>query len=283
MTTTIDETVRQPALIEFGKLPAALQAGVGRRLARSQNFQIELLDAQAGAGPVEWASDFETMLLLPDAGAVVTCGSLKVVVAARSLCIVPAGTCSVAPAAAGKIIILTSQRSDPAGRGAINESHYAAPDPRIAPVGTPFRRLRNAGSIEVMAIDQLRAPADNPRLKILQSETISINWVEYEGARDRSKLSPHSHKSLEQGSLALAGEFVHHLRVEWKPDANLWRDDLHARLPSPSLMVVPVGLIHTSEGVGDGHHLLIDVFAPPRRDFIARGWVINSNDYAAPD
>ena len=283
MTTTTDDTVREPALIEFEKVPAQSQAGARRRLARSQNFQIELIDAQADAGPVEWASEHETMLLLPDAGAVVTCGSMKAVAAARSVCIVPAGACSVAPAGAGKIIILSSQRSDPAGRGALNESHYVIPDPRITPVGEPFRRLRNAGSIEVMAIDQLRAPADNPRLKILQSESISINWVEYDGARDRGKLSPHSHKSLEQGSLALAGGFVHHLRVEWKPDATRWRDDLHAHLPSPSLMVVPVGLIHTSEGVGEGHHLLIDVFSPPRRDFIAKGWVLNSKDYAARD
>jgi hypothetical protein len=118
---------------------------------------------------------------------------------------------------------------------------------------------------------------------MLQSDTLSINWVEYEGGRDRSRLSPHSHKSIEQGSLALAGDFVHHLRVEWGRDAALWRDDLHARLPSPSLMVVPVGLIHTSEGTGAGHHLLIDIFAPPRREFIAKGWVLNSGDYAAPD
>jgi hypothetical protein len=188
----------------------------------------------------------------------------------------------VAPNGAGKFIIVSSRRTDLAGRGALNEADYAQPDPRITPAGEPFRRLRNAASIEVIAIDELRAPADNPRLKMLQSESISINWVEYDGPRDRSKLSPHSHKSLEQGSLALEGDFVHHLRVEWKPDATHWRDDLHAHLPSPSLMVVPVNLIHTSEGVGEGHHLLIDVFSPPRRDFIAKGWVLNSKDYEAP-
>jgi hypothetical protein len=47
-------------------------------------------------------------------------------------------------------------------------------------------------------------------------------------------------------------------------------------------MVVPVHTIHTSAGVGPGHHLLIDVFSPPRADFIAKGWVANSADYAAP-
>jgi hypothetical protein len=28
--------------------------------------------------------------------------------------------------------------------------------------------------------------------------------------------------------------------------------------------------------------VLIDVFAPPRRDFIAKGWVANAADYAPP-
>jgi hypothetical protein len=283
MTTLTDESVREPALIDFEKIPAPLRDGARRWLGRGQNFQIELIDAQAHAKPVEWSSDAETMLLLPDAGAVVTCGSMKADAPARSICILPAGVCSAAPAGTGKIIILSSQRTDLAGRSAINEADYARPDPRITPVGEAFRRVRNAGSIEVIAMDELRAPADNPRLKMLQSESIGINWVEYDGVRDRCKLSPHSHKSLEQGSLALEGDFVHHLRVEWRPDATQWRDDLHAYLPSPSLMVVPVNLIHTSEGVGDGHHLLIDVFSPPRRDFIAKGWVLNSQDYEAPD
>lgn len=46
------------------------------------------------------------------------------------------------------------------------------------------------------------------------------------------------------------------------------------------MMTVPVQLIHTTEGVGDGRHLLIDVFSPPRHDFIGKGWVANAADYA---
>jgi hypothetical protein len=45
---------------------------------------------------------------------------------------------------------------------------------------------------------------------------------------------------------------------------------------------VPLNLIHTSEGVGAGRHVLIDIFSPPRRDFISRGWVHNAADYEDP-
>lgn len=52
--------------------------------------------------------------------------------------------------------------------------------------------------------------------------------------------------------------------------------------PSPSVAVIPVHLVHTTEGVGTERHLLIDVFSPPRRDFIAKGCVANARDYAPP-
>ncbi|MBX9651478.1 MAG: hypothetical protein K2X57_30935, partial [Xanthobacteraceae bacterium] len=83
-------------------------------------------------------------------------------------------------------------------------------------------------------------------------------------------------------SLTISGDFQHHLRVEWGKDANLWRDDVHAAVGSPSVTIIPPQLIHTTEGVNGGHHLLIDIFSPPRRDFIARNWVANSSEYIAP-
>ena len=91
-----------------------------------------------------------------------------------------------------------------------------------------------------LALADIKAPADKPRLKMLQTDTLSVNLVEYEGVRDRTALSPHSHADFEQGSLAIAGGFVHHLRVPWAADANLWRDDEHLVAPSPSLVVIPV-------------------------------------------
>jgi hypothetical protein len=117
---------------------------------------------------------------------------------------------------------------------------------------------------------------------MFQSATMSINWVDYDGPRDRKSLSPHFHDDFEQASLAVAGDFIHHLRVTWGKDADEWRDDVHMAAYSPSILVIPPALIHTSEGVGPGRHLLIDVFAPPRRDFIAKKWMLNSSEYLDP-
>jgi hypothetical protein len=117
---------------------------------------------------------------------------------------------------------------------------------------------------------------------MFQSATMSINWVDYDGPRDRTKLSPHAHADFEQASLAVAGRFVHHTRVAWGSNANEWCDDHHLPADSPSIVVIPPEIIHTTEGVEQGHHLLIDIFAPPRRDFIARNWVLNSKEYMDP-
>jgi hypothetical protein len=46
------------------------------------------------------------------------------------------------------------------------------------------------------------------------------------------------------------------------------------------VVVIPPEIIHTTEGVGACHHMLVDVFAPPRDDFIARNWVFNADEYA---
>lgn len=198
-----------------------------------------------------------------------------------SVCVLAAGRFRVQLDAPGTCAVIASSRPDVDPATVINDSAYTLPDARIKPTGRPFQRLPGAPLVTVFDMAKVPAPADNPRLKMLQTDTLSINWVEYHGVRDRKALSPHSHVDLEQGSLALAGDFVHHLRVHWGKDASLWRDDEHLAAPSPSLAVVPVDLVHTTEGVGDGHHLLLDVFSPPREDFIAKGWVHNAGDYVA--
>ncbi|MBI1622742.1 cupin domain-containing protein [Aquamicrobium zhengzhouense] len=149
----------------------------------------------------------------------------------------------------------------------------------VAPKAKTARFTRAKTLPAIYDMDRLQPPADNPRLKMLQTDAMSINWVHYQGPRDRTKLSPHSHADFSQGSLALEGNFIHHLRTPWSKNANEWRADVHVDAASPSLATIPPTVEHTTEGVGDGPHLLVDLFHPARADYIAKGWMLNANDY----
>ena len=272
--------VLPPTLLDFSAECAAPRAAAWD--ARGQNFHVTW--RRAGAEPLrlDTASADELMLIVLDAPVDIESeGRAPVNAPARTIAILPAGTWRLVLAPQATCAVLRSLRAPDADGSARNAAAYREADPRIVSVGTPYRALRDADAVRLLPIEQVQASKDKPRLKMLQTATLSINWVEYEGPRDRSALSPHAHSSFEQGSLGLAGDFVHHLRTPWGPDAGLWQDDRHAALASPSLMVVPVNLVHTSEGVGPGHHLLIDIFSPPRADFIANGWVYNASDYVA--
>jgi hypothetical protein len=282
MQTTEAIPDRDADLVRFFDHEPQGRGGSRHWLSRSQNVVVEWVEAAAGAGSFDIASEHEMMVLLLTSGAAIDGAGQRVRAGARSLCILPPGRFSIALDGAGACTVLASHRSDLAGRRILNDATYAQADPRVAPVGAPYRRRQAPGRVEVIALDAVAAPADNPRLKMFQSATLSINWVEYAGPRDRTSLSPHSHADFEQISLAAAGDFVHHFRVNWARNANLWRDDVHARVPSPSVAVIPVHLVHTTEGIGAERHLLIDVFSPPRRDFIAKGWVANDQDYEPP-
>ncbi len=284
MTTDLSVT-RELGTFEFHKHPPLAHGGTRRWLARSQNFLVEWVEAAQAEAEVDFDSDQETMVLLFGGPASVSHGAAVVKAPSRSVCILPPGRSSIRLDAGGRCAVLATDRTDLGARTALNEAHFLVSDPRIEASVPAFRRksapqpATQSASIQVIPIDSFSAPASNPRLKMLQSATLSINWVEYEGLRDRRTLSPHSHAHLEQGSLGITGHFVHHLREAWGKNADLWREDRHIQLASPSLMVVPVNLIHTSEGVRPEHHLLIDIFSPPRRDFIAKGWVQNASEY----
>lgn len=255
--------------------PEAATAGEPQ-VGRAQNFSVEWINH---AQPRTAESPHELLLLLPGAGARIEHGSSTTEAPGRSLCIIPAGRCTITLHEPALGILIASTRNDLRASDYLNARAH---DPRIVPSTPAFRLRAGARGVRVVSIDDVSAPPDNPRLKMFQTDTLSINWVEYDGPRDRTKLSPHSHADFEQGSLAIEGHFIHHLRTPWGTNANLWRDDEHRPAPPHSLLVIPPGLIHTTEGVGAGYHLLIDIFSPPRRDFIAKGWVSNSADYEDP-
>lgn len=196
--------------------------------------------------------------------------SVDLAVAAGYVALVPAGRHEIS-AADHPVAVLTTDPSD-----------RSVHDERVAPIGVPFKRHTPLAAPQLWSLDAMDFPPGNPRLKFLQAETLSINLVAYDGARPRSALSPHSHADIEQGTLALAGDHIHHLRTPWGPNADAWCEDVHAPASGGTLVVIPPEVIHTTEGVNGGRHLLVDIYAPPRRDFIAKNWVANAADYQDP-
>ena len=273
--------ISDASLVELGTPP---HPGA-RSIARAQNFVVEWLDSRHTAS-ITAESDHEMLLLLPECGAAVRGGGPDTeapqALKARTVCILPAGRYRIDLDGVGVATLIASQRGDLASADIVNDADYTPPDERIVPYLPGFKRTDDTRRIHVIDIDKVVPPAGKPRLKMFQTETLSINWVEYDGPRDRAQLSPHRHINFEQGSLSMAGNYVHHLRTPWGENANVWREDRHQQAGLASLLVVPVLLIHTTEGVGPGKHLLIDIFSPPRRDFIASGWVANAADYADP-
>ncbi|MEJ0023642.1 MAG: hypothetical protein WDN76_09575 [Alphaproteobacteria bacterium] len=234
-----------------------------RQVARSNNFALEWI----ADSPRVIASSEETIVIFPDGEGRVH-GDGNVAEAPNpSIVIVPPGRHEIS--AHGAALILST-----------DEFPIETRDSRVAPIAPAFERLRGQGQIHVYPFADIPLPKDNNRIRFVQSATMSVNIVMYDGARGRKALSPHAHADIEQGSLALAGNFVHHLRTPWGTDADAWLEDVHLEAGPDSMILIPPQLVHTSEGVGEGAHILLDIFAPPRRDFRAKGWFANGEDYA---
>lgn len=268
-------------LVQFATADMKFIDGVRRSKARAQNFSVESIETEKDGLSVSHASEFESFVLFPFVGATISTAHGHAKALANSAVILPIGQAELRLDAPGTCYVLTPLDAE-GDEHALNRAIYARRNSAVAPIGPLHRRLNDDRSVRVYEIDKVQASAARPRLKMLQSTALSINWIEYTGPRDRTTLSPHSHTDFEQGSLAIRGDFIHHLRAEWGSNADEWLNDSHLPAPSPSLMVIPPTIIHTTEGVGPGKHLLIDVFCPPRRDFIESGWVANSSEYEAP-
>jgi len=199
-------------------------------------------------------------------------------VAGQSLVIAPPGTTRVTSTHDLRILRVFSARAADALSRARNSADYAELDEAVTTLPA-HPRESGPGTLRVHRMSDV---ADDPtRLgRIFRSDSLLVNWFAPQvGARDVDRLSPHVHDAFEQGSVTLRGDYVHHFRTPWTPRLRDWRSDEHHPTASPSVALIPPGIVHTTRAVGDGVHVLIDVFAPPREDFLEQGWVLNGDDY----
>jgi hypothetical protein len=251
---------------------------------RGQNFLVHFVLPEVGAKFVSQSHLDEQVYLLTDPAIEleVTAQGATETVSGNGLLVLPPGDSTVTVIKTGKIQrLLTVESSPELAASAVNASDYDTLNEQVAPkVNWPDP----VGGFKVRYYS-LNVPDQPGRFgRIFRTTNFMVNvFAVQNGPRDKEKLSPHDHWDFEQCSIGIEGSFVHHLRWPWSPNRLEWRADQHLLTPSPSVLIIPPTVEHTTEAVGTGENSLVDVYCPPRVDFSNMdGWVLNAADYPAP-
>lgn len=275
-------TIRPASVARHHDEPPAHEADGARTwVSRGANFIVTVSEVQPGATLARQGQPDEYFVFLPDAGATIHAGDASIEASAESVTIVPPGDSRVVMKAAGQVVRVFSHQAADLLALAGNAADYARPTPEVAPL-VPWPTPADGFRLRHYPLAQ-HTQADS-NMRIFRSTNLMVNVMTPRMvARDVRKLSPHSHTDFEQGSLALRGDWVHHMRYPWTADMNDWREDEAIQVGSPSLTVIPPKVIHTSRNTNNGGAWLLDIFAPPRMDFAGKpGKVANEHDYPLP-
>jgi len=259
--------------------PQQTAAGVKSWLARGQNFLTRYSEADPGVVLSREEQPDEYAILLPrhDTRIEIEWGGTRTPVSGNGLAFIPPGSSSIRVVAGGPVVSIFTTRAADLVSLCVNASDYE-PDPNV-PELIDWPEPPSGWKVRGYSLD---VPPQEGRFgRIFRCTTIMINALDVRtGPRDPRSLSPHDHDEFQQGSLAIEGEYVHHLRWPWTSDATLWRDDEHEQCRSPSIVFIPARVLHTSQAMGEGHNEMYDLFCPPRMDFSRKpGWVLNEADY----
>ncbi len=251
--------------------------------ARGQNFIVALTEAKTGARLSRTGQQDEYVVLLEDKDTAiqVSAGGESVEIPGYSIVIVPPGDSEITVPSGGRIVRLFSTQSADLAAKCANAEAYVMAHPHIPPF-EPWPEPVGGYRIRPYSLD---VPPEEGRFgKIWRCTTFMVNFFEpHMGARDTTLLSPHHHDDFEQCSLALQGNYMHHIRWPWTKDMATWRPDDHELCGSPSVCVIPPPSIHTSRWLDEGGNQLVDIFSPPRVDFsLQEGWVLNADEYPMP-
>ena len=251
---------------------------------RSQALVVAYTEAHPGDRLERTGQIDEYVLIVPNDGTTVTVshGSQTATVTEPAVVVIPPGDSTVAVTAGGVVTRVFAATDRALTARCANEADYTVADGNVAAF-VPWPDPPEGHEIRVYPMAAI--PNEPGRFgRIFRCSTVMVNLLTRgDGARDPRKLSPHHHADFEQISLQIEGDYVHHMRTAWTPDSTLWRDDQHQACASPAVVVIPPPLVHTSQGVGDMTHWLIDLFAPPRFDFSEKpGWVLNADEYPMP-
>lgn len=250
-------------------------------LVRGHNFVLACSEAKEGAQFVREDQADEYAVLLPESGAVIEWNGTTTKVPGWSLAFVPAGDSVVSVTDGGPVTRLFTSQAKDLAKQCSNAGGYDEPRSHI-PDFAAWPEPKDGWKVRHYSLDV--EPQEGRFGRIFRCTTMMVNVLDpFFGPRDASKMSPHHHDDFEQCSLAIKGEFSHYLRWPWTTDMADWRDDMTVTMQSPSALVIPPPVVHTTRAVGAGENQLIDIFCPPRMDFSEkRGWVLNADDYPMP-
>jgi mannose-6-phosphate isomerase-like protein (cupin superfamily) len=280
---------RQATKAEFRKMPPQLVESGGKAktwITRGGNFAVVVSEVEPGAVLSRANNPEEYMIILPPEGASATieAGGRKVEAKPDSLTIVPPGASTLTATTKGLVARIFSKASDDIMAKASNAATYADGAPELAPPDLwpePYDgyRLRHYPLAQYAKPD-----GDRIQPRVFRSTNMLVNlFVHYKSRRSTKALSPHWHDDFEQASLTLSGKWIHHMRYNWGSDLDTWTPDDHGEMGTPSVIIIPATVVHTSRDVGDGESSLYDIFCPPRMDFAAKkGFVINEDEYPLP-
>lgn len=248
---------------------------------RGANFVVAISDVKAGAKLARTDNPDEYVILLSGTDATIEAGGETITANDQSLTIVPPGASAVTARGDGQIVRVFSNQATDMVDASANATAYAGGAPDVAPL-KPWPAPPAGFKLRNYMPYSYDKPDTNMRL--FRCSNLMINVLtKREAPRDTSKLSPHSHDDFEQASLLLEGRYVHHMRYPWTTNKADWREDEHLEVGSPSVVVIPSKVVHTSRNVGNERSWLIDIFAPPRVDFSKKpGLVINADEYPMP-
>ncbi|MFG2091794.1 hypothetical protein [Spirillospora sp. NPDC048824] len=281
------ETRTGAEYVEFYDLEPSERTDAGTRtwLARGQNFVVTYSSAVEGDELTREDQSDEYVVVLPHEGSAATVRTPDETVSmtGQGVIVVPPGrSVVVADADCDLVRLFTVTSAEPLARASVNQASYEEPNPEVAafePWPDPPAGHR------VRAYPLTEVPVDPARFgRIFRCSTFMVNFLNPRmGVRDPETLSPHQHDDFEQCSLAVEGDFVHHIRTPWTKRMSEWLPDEHRGCGSPSIAVIPPPAVHTTQSVGSGRNQLIDIFCPPRADFSARpGLVLNAGEYPIP-
>lgn len=257
-------------------------------ITRGGNLAVCLSRVEPGAVLSRADNPEEYMLIVPPDGAAVTVEAGNDVIEAQpdSLTIIPPGPSRIVARTAGLLARVLSKAAEDVMALAINTDAYADGAPELAPVDLWPEPVGGFRIRHYPLAPFFRPDGDRIQPRCFRSTNMMVNlFGHFHTRRETTGLSPHWHDDFEQASLCFDGTWIHHLRYNWGANLADWVPDDHSELATPSVIVIPANVIHTSRDVGpDGpESSLYDIFCPPRMDFAAKpGFVLNEDDYPLP-